>query len=71
MQVMADMNIFNKAVIITSDGDFDELVKRLFRLNKLRLLLAPCRDGCSKLLQRAAVDKIAYIDDYRADLEKI
>ncbi len=71
MQVMADMDIFSKAVIITSDGDFDELVKRLFRLNKLRVVFAPCRDGCSALLKRAAFDKIAYIDDFRTDLEKV
>jgi len=71
MQVMADMDTFSKAVIITSDGDFDELVKRLFRLNKLRVVFAPCRDGCSTLLKRAAFDKIAYIDDFRTDLEKV
>jgi uncharacterized LabA/DUF88 family protein len=51
MQVMADMDSFNKAVIITSDGDFDELVKRLFRLNKLRIVFAPCKKGCSKLIK--------------------
>jgi uncharacterized LabA/DUF88 family protein len=70
MQVMADKDTFSKAIIITSDGDFDELVKRLYRLDKLRLVFAPCRDGCSTLLKRAAVDKIAYIDDFRELLEK-
>jgi uncharacterized LabA/DUF88 family protein len=71
MQVMSDINDFNKAVLITSDGDFDELVKRLVRQDKLRVVFAPCKDGCSKLLRRAAVDKIAFIDDYRDDLEKV
>lgn len=71
MQVMSDMNDFSMAVLITSDGDFNELVKRLLRQDKLRLVFAPCRDGCSKLLKRAARDKIAYIDDFRADLERI
>jgi len=71
MQVMSDINDFNKAVLITSDGDFDELVKRLLRQDKLRMVFAPCRSGCSKLLKRAAVDRIAYIDDFRAGLEKI
>jgi len=71
MQVMSDMDDFDKAILITSDGDFDELVKRLLRRDKLRMVFAPCRDGCSKLLKRAAVDKIAYIDDFRADLELI
>jgi len=71
MQVVSDINDFNKAVLITSDGDFDELVKRLLRQDKLRIVFAPCRNGCSKLLKRASVDMIAYIDDFRADLEKI
>ena len=70
LQVMSDINDFDKAVLITSDGDFDELVKRLVRQDKLRMVFAPCRAGCSKLLKRAAVDKIAFIDEYRADLEK-
>lgn len=70
MQLMADIDTFNKAVIITSDGDFDELVKRLFRQNKLRIVFAPCRKGCSKLIKRAAFDKIAFMDEFRAELEK-
>ncbi len=71
LQVMSDMNDFDKAVLITSDGDFDELAKRLLRQDKLRMVFAPCRDGCSKLLKRIAVDKIAFMDDYRNDLEKV
>jgi len=70
MQIMFDMDNFDKAVIISSDGDFDEVVKRLVNKDKLRLVFAPCRDGCSKLLKRAAVDKIAYIDDFGTDLKK-
>ena len=68
---MSDINNFDKAVLITSDGDFDELAKRLLRQNKLRIIFAPCRKGCSKLLKRVAVDKIAFIDEFRTDLEKI
>jgi uncharacterized LabA/DUF88 family protein len=70
MQIMADMNDFDKAIIVTSDGDFDEIVKMLLNRDKLRLVFAPCREGCSKLLQRVAVDKIAYIDDFKYALEK-
>jgi hypothetical protein len=58
-------------VIITCDGDFDELVKELMNIDKLRLLLAPCREGCSGLLKSAARNRIAFIDDYRSALEKI
>jgi hypothetical protein len=35
------------------------------------MVFAPYRKGCSKLLKKVAVDKIAFIDDFRDDLEKI
>lgn len=71
LTVISNLHIFDKAVLITSDGDFDELVKMLLRQDKLRMVFAPCRDGCSKLLRKVAVDKIAFIDDFRDGLEKI
>jgi len=70
MQVISDINEFDKAVLITSDGDFDELVKRLLRQDKLRMVFAPCKEGCSWLLKSAARGRIAFIDDYRDELEK-
>ena len=71
LQIMSDLSLFNKAVLITSDGDFDNLVKMLERQDKLRMVLAPCKAGCSWLLKSAAKGKIAFIDDFRAELEKI
>ena len=71
LQVMSDYSIFDKAVLITSDGDFNNLVKKLLQQDKLRLVFAPCKDGCSWLLKSAARGKIAFIDDYRSELEKI
>jgi len=54
LQIMLDSHIYDKAVIITSDGDFDNLVKRLLLQDKLRMIFAPCREGCSWLLRSAA-----------------
>jgi hypothetical protein len=71
LTVMNSLSDFDKAVLITSDGDFDELAKFLLRKDKLRMIFAPCRAACSKLLKSIAVDKIAYIDDYRTDLELV
>ena len=42
LEVISNMSLYDRAVIITSDGDFDELIKELVRKDKLRLLLAPC-----------------------------
>ncbi|MFC2006176.1 NYN domain-containing protein [Chloroflexota bacterium] len=71
MQVMSDMGEFNKAIIITSDGDYDELVKRLVRQDRLKAVFAPCKKGCSWLLKSAARGRIVFMDDYRDELEKI
>ena len=70
MQVMIDINGFNKAILISSDGDFDNVVAMLYQQKKLRLVLAPCREGCSKLLRQAAKEKIGFLDELRAELEK-
>jgi uncharacterized LabA/DUF88 family protein len=71
LQVMSDFSLYDKAVLITSDGDFDNLVKKLLLQDKLSMVFAPCKDGCSWLLRSAARGRIAYIDDYRDELEKI
>jgi uncharacterized LabA/DUF88 family protein len=71
LQIMNDINNFNKAVLITSDGDFDHVVEHLIRSNKLKLVLAPCKKGCSYLLKRVARGRITFIDELRAELEKI
>jgi len=71
LQVLSDFSIYDKAVLITSDGDFDNLVTKLLLQDKLHMVFAPCKDGCSWLLRSAARGRIAYIDDYRTELEKI
>ena len=70
LQVMDDINTYDKAIIISSDGDFDNLVKKLIQVNKLELVLAPCKDGCSSLLIRAARGRIDYLDEHRSEVEK-
>jgi uncharacterized LabA/DUF88 family protein len=70
LQVMADINVFNKAIIITGDGDFDNLIKRLIVMNKLDMVLAPGKKGCSHLLNSAAHGRIAFIDELINEIEK-
>jgi len=70
LEIVSNRPIYDKAVIITSDGDFDDVVKMLVREDKLRLVLAPCKEGCSHLLKAAAGVKIAFIDDLKNELEK-
>jgi uncharacterized LabA/DUF88 family protein len=71
LQIMNDINNYDKAILISSDGDFDNVVKQLLQSNKLKLVLAPCKEGCSKLLKKATRGRIGFLDDLRGELEKI
>lgn len=71
LQALVDLPKYDKAVIITSDGDFDNLIKKLLRDNKLRLVFPPCKNGCSKLILSAARGRIEFIDKFRSELEKV
>lgn len=69
LQAMIDYDNYEKAVIVTSDGDFYCLVHYLQRMGKLECVLAPCRDGCSHLLKKAAGSRMAFVDNLRGKLE--
>ncbi len=62
---------FEKAVLVTSDGDFVCLVDDLKNDNKLRAVISPCSDKCSHLLKKAVGDFIATLEDSRDKLEYI
>jgi len=62
-------NNFNKAVIISSDGDYSGLVKFLMERDRIEVLLSPSiPKKCSILLKRTGV-KISYINDQKIKLE--
>jgi uncharacterized LabA/DUF88 family protein len=70
LQAMIDINYYDKAVLVTSDGDFSCLVKYLGNQNKLKVVLSPSDSkGCSSLLKKAAAGKMAFMSDLRAKLE--
>ncbi len=69
LQAMIDINKYDGAVIVTSDGDFTCLVKHLDNSGKLKRLLAASRGGCSKYLRIAAGSKVDYMDNLKFKLE--
>ena len=71
LQVMVDLNKYDKALIVTSDGDFVCLIKYLRQAGKLLRVLAPSLGGSSHLLRSAAQKQIAFMDDLRSKLEYI
>ena len=69
LQAMVDYDNYEKAVIITSDGDFYCLVKYLYERNKLEIVMSPYVKTCSSLLKNSAKEKIIFMDNLRGKLE--
>jgi len=69
LQSMIDIEEYDQAVIVTSDGDFACVVKYLLQKGKLNTVLAASKVGCSKLLSKAAGAKIDFLDNLRNKLE--
>lgn len=69
LQAMIDINEYDQALIVTSDGDFACLVRYLLKEGKLIRVLAASKGGCSSLLSKAAGPNIDYLDYLRDKLE--
>jgi uncharacterized LabA/DUF88 family protein len=63
LHTMIQLNNFNRAVIITGDGDFYCLIQYLKEQNKLERLLVPNRKKYSALLKKFAGKSIDFMDD--------
>lgn len=70
LNTMIQYSNFNKAIIVTSDGDFYCLVKYLLENNKLETTLAPGRKFCSSLLKRFSKKNIAFMDSLKGIIGK-
>ena len=68
-QAMIDHQKFDKAVLVTSDGDFDCLVDYLYKNNKLAGVLSPHMKLCSVLLKKAAKEKMYFLSNLKNKLE--
>lgn len=69
LQAMIDYNKFQKAVIVSSDGDFGCLVRYFYQQEKLRSVLSPDSRSCSALLKKAARGKIDFLIDVKDKIE--
>jgi len=71
LRAMIDYGDYEKAVIVTSDGDFYCLAGYLYEKNKLKVILSPYVKTCSTLLKKTAKEKMVYMDNLRNKLEYI
>ncbi|OGZ35278.1 MAG: hypothetical protein A3I88_01525 [Candidatus Portnoybacteria bacterium RIFCSPLOWO2_12_FULL_39_9] len=62
LQTMIDYGKYEKAVIISNDGDFYCLVNYLYEKDKLERVISPNFRKCSALLKKAAREKIDFLD---------
>ncbi len=69
LQAMIDFTKYEKAVIVTSDGDFYCLVNYLYNRDKLRIVLSPNRKKCSALLKKTAKERLFFMNNLRRKLE--
>ncbi|MDP3772438.1 MAG: NYN domain-containing protein [bacterium] len=64
-----ELHEYDKAVIVTSDGDFYSLVQYLYANKKLEVVLSPDIKNCSHLLKQTAKEKIWFMNELRNKLE--
>lgn len=69
LQAMIDYEQYEKAVIVTGDGDFHCLVKHLSKKGKLEKLLIPNQKKYSALLKRFPSEYLAFVSDLQKRLE--
>lgn len=71
LQAMIDYFKYQKAIIISSDGDFSCLVKYLYGQNKLEVVMSPYVGDCSILLRKATKGKIVFLQKLKEKIEYI
>jgi len=69
LRAMIEYPNYDKAVIVTSDGDFYSLVEYLYSKSKLKIVLASHKKKCSILLQKKSKEKIDFMDNLKGKLE--
>lgn len=71
LQTMIDFNNYEKAIIVSGDGDFYSLVRHLYTNKKLLQVIAPNKEQSSCLLRKEAKGYIIFLDYFREKFEHI
>src|ERR1700689_867756 len=70
LRVMEKLPEYDRAVLVTNDGDFASVVTYLMGRGKFEKVLSPNRAKCSYLLRKAAKGHIDYLDEARGKIER-
>lgn len=68
LNAVISINEYDKAIIISGDGDFYSLVDYLYQNKKLEAVLSPDIKHCSSLLKQTAKERIMFINDLKEKL---
>jgi len=68
IDVIDRMYEYDKAILVTNDGDFADLVEYLSSEKQFLRVIAPTQNKCSHLLKAAAQGSIQYIDTHHKKL---
>ena len=69
LRAALEIDEYDKAVIVSSDGDFYSLIHYLYENEKLEVVLSPDIQNCSRLLKQTAREKMQFMNDLRHKLE--
>jgi uncharacterized LabA/DUF88 family protein len=69
LSAILEIKEYDRAVIVSSDGDFYSLVQHLYEHNKLETVLSPDKEHCSRLLKRTSKERIRFMNNMRSLLE--
>lgn len=71
LRAILDIDAYDSALIVTSDGDFYSLVHYLYENQKLKTVLSPDVEMTSSLLKQTAKEKIHFMNNLRGLLEYV
>src|SRR3989344_4372129 len=68
LRAVTEMVNYDKAIIVSGDGDFYSLVQYLYEREKLEVVISPDKAHCSTLLMQTAKEKIWFLNNLRDKL---
>ncbi|MBP7670740.1 NYN domain-containing protein [Candidatus Gracilibacteria bacterium] len=69
LQAMIDFKRYEKAIIVTGDGDFYCLLKYLQEQGKLETVLVPSAKNCSSLIKKILKGELTLVSDLKNKIE--
>lgn len=66
---MIEFNKYDKAVIVSGDGDFYCLIKYLREKDKLKTVIVPNKEKYSALIKKSSSGNITFMNDLKRKVE--